>query len=223
MANRSGPRAPARSVRQDPDIPDWIRWPVRLLALIFVLPVRLGWAALVAVGRFGYRYLLRPIGWLLDRAIWRPLRWLFLNLLWRPLGWLGHYLLVVPVRWLFRVCRPGLRVVGRALVAVARWIGRGLQAGWRVVGPGVVLVGRVLWAALVWSWRVVGAVLGFLYRLFVRPIGLAVAWLWRVTIAPAGRWVRDVVWRPLADATRDVLVALGLRRAPRPSRRAGRR
>ncbi|MFB6394727.1 hypothetical protein [Polymorphospora lycopeni] len=241
MTRRRSPRPPVRAT-PDPEVPAWIRWPVRLLALVFVVPVRLGWAALVAfgrfvlspVGRFLYRYLLRPLGWFLDRVVWRPLCWLFVNLLWRPLGWLGRYLLVVPIRWLFRVFRPALRAVGRALLAVARWIGRGLRAGWRVVRPGVVLVAAVLWAAVVWAWRAVGVVLGLVYRLLLRPVGLAlrwlwrhtvvpvaraVGWLWRATVVPAGCWVRDTIWRPAAATARGVLVALGLRR---PDPRSGR-
>ncbi|MFK3980716.1 hypothetical protein ACI2K4_10120, partial [Micromonospora sp. NPDC050397] len=72
-----------------------------------------------------------------------------------------------------------------------------------------------------------GVVGRFVYRYLLRPVGLTLRWLWRHTVTPAGRavrwvwrhlvvstfrWLRDGVVRPVRLTTRQVLVALGLRR-----------
>src|SRR4051794_2723723 len=108
-----------------PDPPACIQWPVRVLAVIVVLPFRLAWELLTAVGRFLERYVGGPLAWLWQRLVVVPLTFLWHWLvvvpatwlwrwavvvpatwLWRwavvvPLSWLAHWLLVVPLRWLW--------------------------------------------------------------------------------------------------------------------------
>ncbi len=106
---------------------------VRGIALVVVLPVRLAWELLAAIGRglhrwvfaptirFVDRWLLRPLGWLLRHLIWVPLlwaaraaSWLWRTLVWLPLAWLGD-----GVAWLWRTALwPPLRWCGRRLARV---------------------------------------------------------------------------------------------------------
>ncbi|MFG2096400.1 hypothetical protein ACGFN2_22860, partial [Streptomyces sp. NPDC048612] len=71
-----------------------VRLPVRIVVLVLVVPVRLVWDALAALGRAVHRSVLRPVG--------------------RGLAWLGHTLVVVPVAWAWRTL----------VVAPAVWFGR---------------------------------------------------------------------------------------------------
>ncbi|MEU3945518.1 hypothetical protein AB0F01_04200, partial [Streptomyces sp. NPDC029526] len=85
-----------------------VRLPVRIVALIVVLPVRMLWDALVVAGRVVNDAVLRPVGrallWL-GRAVFV---WPFVGL-WRyllvPLGkalaWLVNVLVVMPAGWLY--------------------------------------------------------------------------------------------------------------------------
>lgn len=199
--------------------PSWIQNPVRAVALLVVVPLRLLWELTGAVTRFLHRFLLtpvasfltryvvRPLRWLLVRLIWPPVRWLFVHLVWRPLVWLYRHLVAAPLQWLARLLTPPLRVLRRGLLVLLAWIVRRLA--W--IAPGVRAVGRVLWAAVTWAWRIGGAVAVVVYRALLHPIWLALRWVWRHLFAPAVRWSREVVWRPVAAATREVLAALGLR------------
>ncbi|GAA2257421.1 hypothetical protein GCM10010145_27160 [Streptomyces ruber] len=164
-----------------------VRLPVRIVALVVVVPVRLVWDALVAIGRVLRDWVLRPLG--------RALLWVGKALfvwpwvaLWRyvvvpvgkALGWLGHVLLVVPAGWVYRYV---LTPVGRGLA----WLGRVLvvvPAGWLyryVLAP----VGYGIGVALYWTARV----------LLVLP---ALA-LWRWVLVPVGR-VLAVIGREVWDA-----------------------
>src|SRR5437899_978301 len=80
-----------------------IRLPLRIIALVIVLPVRLLWDALAAVGRALERYVLAPFG--------------------RGLAWLGRWLVVVPAVALWRYV---LSPVGRGIGWVLRMLGLGL-------------------------------------------------------------------------------------------------
>src|SRR5690606_9103856 len=104
-----------------------VRLPVRIVALVVVLPVRMLWDALVAAGRVVNDTVLRPVGrallWL-GRAVFV---WPFVAL-WRyllvPLGralaWLVNVLVVVPSVWLYRrVLTP----VGHGVVWGGRAVG----------------------------------------------------------------------------------------------------
>jgi hypothetical protein len=173
----------------------------------------------------------RPAAWLWRHLVARPAAWLWRHVLVPAAVWAARgvrWLLVTPLAWLFSVTVPLWRALGRALA----WTGRALLA---------VLTATHRWV-LAPAWRGAGWVLRMLYRLLLRPAGLAVAWVWRHTVVPAARlvawvwahtvvpaarlvawvwghtvtpvarWVRDTVLRPTAVATRAVLAAVGLRR-----------
>ncbi|MFJ7073266.1 hypothetical protein [Streptomyces sp. NPDC098781] len=184
-----------------------VRLPVRIVALVLVVPVRMVWDALVVAGRFLDDTVLRPLGrallWL-GRALFV---WPFVGL-WRyvvvpvgvGLGWLGKVLLVVPAVWLYRYA---LTPVGHACAWVARGIGAGLA--WlhaRVLTP--------LGHYVMWVLRGLGAVLG--------AIGLgvfgAVAWLARyLVVVPAlwvYEWILTPVGRALAWLVRTVATGIGV-------------
>ncbi|MEU3661632.1 hypothetical protein AB0E77_18030 [Streptomyces sp. NPDC032940] len=192
-----------------------IRIPVRIVALVLVVPVRLAWDALVVVGRVLRDTVLRPFG--------RALAWLGRALfvwpavgLWRyllvPTGrgivWLAHVLLVVPAVWLYRwVLTP----VGRAFVWLYRWVLTpvGHAFLWVVRGVGAVLaaVGRGLYVAGAWLVR---------YLIVVPAIWLvtAGAWLGRyLVVVPAiwlYTWVLTPVGRAIAWCARGLSWCLGM-------------
>jgi hypothetical protein len=215
----------------DSDAPGCLTIPL----LIIVVPVRLLWEVLSAVGRFVQAYVMRPIGWLLYNGLVRPLGWALRVLVLMPLWWVLRILVALPARWVFQrilvpLGRMFLRYVLKPLwaaftwvatiivvpfVHLARWLGRGLAALWRTV----------LWpflAALGWliveTWRLAGVVLfhllvrpvRLLWRVLVRPVLRAVAYAWRATVVPAARWARTHVWEPARAAGRSVFRALGL-------------
>ncbi|MFH0518208.1 hypothetical protein ACHBTE_13630 [Streptomyces sp. M41] len=180
-----------------------IRLPVRIVALLVVVPVRMAWDALVVAGRFLNDTVLRPLGrallWL-GRAVFV---WPFVGL-WRyvlvPLGtglaWLGNVLLVVPAVWLYRyVLTPS----GHACA----WLGRGVLAGlaWlyaRVLTP----IGH----ALMWVLKGLGAVFA--------AIGLgvfgALAWLGRYLVVVPAVWVYQWVLAPVGRAVSAVVTGIGV-------------
>ncbi|MGS2620098.1 hypothetical protein ACVCAH_37375 [Micromonospora sp. LZ34] len=51
-----------------------------------------------------------------------------------------------------------------------------------------------------------------MWRHAVAPLGHAVAAAWRATVTPAARWLRHTLLDPIRATTREVLLALGLRR-----------
>ncbi|MCZ9344974.1 hypothetical protein NGM37_45235, partial [Streptomyces sp. TRM76130] len=63
-----------------------VRVPVRIVALVLVLPVRMAWDALVAAGRFLVRAVFRPLG--------RAVVWLGLVVFVRPVVALWRYAVV---------------------------------------------------------------------------------------------------------------------------------
>ncbi|MFH9858260.1 hypothetical protein [Streptomyces sp. NPDC017202] len=188
-----------------------IRLPVRIVALVLVLPVRMAWDALVVAGRFLNRILLRPLG--------------------RALLWLGRVLVVLPLTGLWRyVVVP----VGKALARLAKvlvvaplvWCHRylltpvGHALAWlyaHVLTPAAVGLG----AALAWLARCLVAVPArWLYGWLLVPAGRAIAWcalgLWRLLallVAGIGRvlyWVtRILVVLPALTLWRWVLVPVG--------------
>ncbi|MGW4022946.1 hypothetical protein [Streptomyces sp. NPDC005009] len=203
-----------------------IRIPVRIVALVLVVPVRMAWDALVVAGRFLNDTLLRPLGrallWV-GRAVFV---WPFVGL-WRyvlvPSGkglvWLGKVLLVLPAIafyrhvltplghgaiWLYaRVLTP----IGAGAWAGAVWLGRYL-----VVVPALWLYRWVLapvGRAVVWC----GKGLVWLGATVVNGVGTGLYWITRILLVlPAlavWRWVLVPVGRVLAVVAREVGDALG--------------
>ena len=207
------------------DVPDWIMWPIRALALVVVLPFRLLWEAVKLIGRLLHRFVLMPLAWLWQHLVVVPVTWLL-----RGIGTVLRILIGVPLVWLWRegllpllrllhayVLRPLGRAIGWVVsvvleylvVPVARFVYRWLLAP---VGRAVVWFVRTGWAGTSWLGRQV-------YRLVLRPIGVAVAFVWRYTFGPVFaavgvvlRWVRDEILRPAVAAARSVLEAVGVRR-----------
>jgi hypothetical protein len=197
---------------------------VTIPLLIVVLPVRLAWEALGALGRLVGAYVLRPLGLLLHHALLRPLAWILRVLVWYPLRWTLRVLVVTPARrillplgraLLTYVVVPLLTGVAWLAALVARPVGRALAALWRVVlWPVLAASGRLV----AYAWRLAGVVLHvllvrpvvFLWRVLFRPVIRAVGWVWRATAVPAARWFRDHVWEPARAAGRSLSRALGL-------------
>jgi hypothetical protein len=97
----------ASGVAPEAQAPAWLLWPARALAVVVVVPLRLGWHAITAV--------LRGMGWLIDRAVVRPVAWAWRHLVVVPLAWLWRYLVAVPLTWLWsEVFRPVFAVVVRS-------------------------------------------------------------------------------------------------------------
>ncbi|PRY22004.1 hypothetical protein [Pseudosporangium ferrugineum] len=215
--------------------PEWIRWPVRVLAIIFVLPFRLAWELLRVLGRFLARWVGRPVAWLWHRLVVVPVTFLWRWLVVVPLSWLVHRLVVVPLSWLWRqrgyLVRPVLFLLRRLIVIPVTWFFTVTAPLWRTLGRVLVwtvetLAGAVAAVAraiyhwvLLPGWRGAGWLLARCYRWLLRPAGRAIAWVWRWTVVPvwrlvagAGRWVRDTVVRPTGVLARAVLDSVGLRR-----------
>jgi hypothetical protein len=195
---------------------------VMIPVLIVVVPLRLLWEVLAAIGRFTGAYLLRPLGLLLHVVLVRPLRWLLRVLVLVPLSWVAVTLLAPIGRFVRRYL---LRPIGLALawtigllltpfVYAAEWIGRGLAALWPLVRPGLATLGRAVAAA----WRAAGVVL---FHLLVRPT----VWMWRnlvmpvlrtlrrawcAAVLPPARWLRAYGWEPARTAVRSARRAVGL-------------
>ncbi|PZF84916.1 hypothetical protein C1I93_29005 [Micromonospora endophytica] len=188
----------------------------RGLALLVVLPVRLGWELLAAIGRWLHRWvlvptarfidrwLLRPLSWLLHHLVWIPVgwmaravRWLWLTLVWSPLTWLGN-----GVRWLWRnAFWPPLRWCGRGVAWACRWVVHGLA--WLVSTLILVPLYHLLWVPLAWLVRVLTPAVrlllvtlgGWLHALARRSV-IVLDWAWRV----AGRilwWCWALTLRPV--------------------------
>jgi hypothetical protein len=219
--------------------PAWIHWPIRVLAVVFVLPFRLLWELFRLIGRFLARYVGRPLAWLWHYAVavpaaflWRylvvvPAAWLWQRALRPALEWLARWLIVVPAQWLWRhrrqLLRPFALVLHYLLVVSIAWLWAVTAPLWRGLGRGLWWVltglGRGIAAVLTAGWRGAGWLLCQLYRWVLRPAGLAIAWCWRRTVVPvwraltaAGRRVHASILRPGADAARAVLVSVGVRR-----------
>ncbi|GAA3595523.1 hypothetical protein GCM10022223_08350 [Kineosporia mesophila] len=202
-----------RAPSPDPIVPR----PVRVLAVIVVLPFRLAWELLRVVGRLFADYVLRPAAWLFDKVVLVPLLFLWRYVVVVPGRFLGRYLLVVPVLFLIRylVVVPGrflwhvivVPVLSFAwnylIVPPALWLRRILARLAEVLTPILVAIGRVLHLLVVqpvtWmlrgvyvyflgpGWRGAGWLLHLTYRYTLRPLGLAARWIWQNIAAPVGR------------------------------------
>ncbi|MCC5481245.1 hypothetical protein [Streptomyces barringtoniae] len=157
-----------------------IRVPVRIAVLVLVVPVRMGWDALVVTGRFLRDTVLRPLG--------------------RALLWVGKALFVWPFVALWRhVLVPVGRALGRLgtvlVVVPALWCRR------YVLTP----VGH----ALAWLARGAGAGLAWVYARVLSPIGHAVARLARCLLVVPARWLYDRVLTPAGRALARCVRGLG--------------
>ncbi|MFK0045783.1 hypothetical protein ACIQU4_16955 [Streptomyces sp. NPDC090741] len=200
-----------------------IRVPVKIVALIVVLPVRVVWDLLAAFGRAAQRHVLGPfsvyvlqpvlrgIGRVLTVLLKLVFVWPWVGL-WRYLVQPVYAYLVAPLgRFLYAYL---LRPLGEALA----WAGRGLAWVGAVVYQYVLTpVGRALaWTGAV-AYRYVLRPVGLgLWRYVLVPLGQVLVWAWHV----AGRIVR-AVWRavrlagwvlvgwPAAQVYRHVLTPVG--------------
>ncbi|MFE3578943.1 hypothetical protein [Streptomyces vinaceus] len=174
-----------------------VRVPVKIVALIVVLPVRVVWDLLVAFGRAARRHVLGPLSTYVLQPVLRGLGRVLAVLLKLVFVWpwagLWRYLLqplyahvLAPLgRGLYaRLLRP----LGEALARV----GRGLAWAGAVVHRYVLTpAGQALaWTGAVF-YRYLLRPLGLaVYRYLLAPLGQALVWAWHV----AGRIVR-AVWR----------------------------
>ncbi|MGW2302288.1 hypothetical protein [Streptomyces sp. NPDC001809] len=181
-----------------------VRIPVRIVVLVLVVPLRLGWDALVLSGAF-LRRALRPLGRALDRfgvhvlvplgravvlmaeALATACWWLLTTLLYRPWILLWRHVVVpvavhgvaTPAAWLYRTL---LAPLGRGLARGTAWaytrlltpLGRGTGALLRALLLAVLVRP---WVAL---WRYVAVpVAAGTYRWVLTPVGHGLARLAR--------------------------------------------
>ncbi|MGI5236557.1 hypothetical protein [Dactylosporangium sp. CA-139066] len=225
-ARGAGGARGARGRNQVEPLPGWIAWPIRILAVIFVVPFQLAWEALSFITRLIGRYVLMPIARyvlkpiaeyvlypVLYYVLWVPLRFIFGTLLWRPLAWLGKHVLAP----MFVAFWHGLVWFVKALGPFWRLLGRVLLEAARAVVFVVTLLNRYffypLGIAIAWAWNH-SVVLLWRYLVvipFKYLVAIPVAWVWRNVVVPPARWVRRAVLHPIAETTRRVLESLGLR------------
>ncbi|WP_309252266.1 MULTISPECIES: hypothetical protein [unclassified Streptomyces] len=197
-----------------------VRMPMRIVALVVVVPVRLVWDALVTAGRFLCEKALVPLGRGVGLLLYWVLIWPLVQLA-RGLAFLGRVLVVVPLAWLYaRVLAP----VGRALAVVLAWVGRALFVWpwvwlWRQVlvpmGRGLGLLFRQFAAGVAALGRILLVVPAvWLYARVLTPLGHAIALLVRwILVLPAlalWRWVLLPVGRALGVLLREIGDALGV-------------
>ncbi|MFD9456984.1 hypothetical protein ACFWBC_28330 [Streptomyces sp. NPDC059985] len=192
-----------------------LRVPVKIVAVLVVLPVRLIWDLLVLAARTTHRRALRPVGaaaarlcsglyryvltplghgiaWL-GRGVALVVRWLALGLLYWPWVGLWRYVLVPVAAAAHRYL---LGPLGRGLVRAVLALGQHVLAP---VGRGLV---RLLTAV---HRHLLAPVAGGLYRRMLTPLGHGLRWflprafaavfvwpwvgLWRYVLTPLGRGI----------------------------------
>ncbi|MBT2482043.1 hypothetical protein [Streptomyces sp. ISL-94] len=210
-----------------------VRIPVKIIAVLVVLPVRVVWDLLAALGRLVHRHLLAPVWTYVLAPVLRGLGWVVSTLLKLVFVWpwvgLWRYVLLPVGSWAYAyVFAP----VGRVLSAyVLRPLGRAIAwlatLTWRHV---VVPVGQAIaWAAmtvhrhlllplyryvltplgraLAWAWHVAGVITGALWRAFKWAGWVVVGWplaqVYRYVLTPAGHLLR-AVWRTVRDTAREI-------------------
>ncbi len=178
-----------------------IRIPVKIVAVLVVLPVRVVWELLVAVGRAAHRRVLGPLYVHVVEPLLRALGRLLTILLKLVFVWpwvgLWRYVLTPVGQGLAWLCRGAydhllapagrllstylLRPLGEALA----WVGRG---GMRyLLAPLAKGVTWIVWALgmtlFVWPWVA-------LWRYVLAPVGRGIAWLaaalYRYVLTPVG-------------------------------------
>jgi hypothetical protein len=172
--------------------PAWIHWPIRVLAVLFVLPFRLLWEALGYVGRFLARYVGRPLAWLWHHAVEVPAAFLWRYLIAIPAAFLWRYLIAIPAvflwRYLFAI--PGA-FLWRYVIAIP------VAFLWHylIAIPGAFLWHYLIVVPLVRAWQVTAP----LWRALGRGIAAVVLAGWHGAVAAvpvgaaAGRTRRRVV------------------------------
>ena len=162
--------------------------------LIIVVPIRLLWEVLSALGRFVQAYVMRPIRWLLYNGLVRPLWWVLRVLVLQPLWWVLRVLVLQPLWWVLRVLilRPLWWVLRVFVLLPARWIWQRILVPLGQMFLRYVL--KPLWTALVWVLTMVLVPFVHLARWLVW--GLVALWravLWPV-LAAFGRLIAQT-WR----------------------------
>ncbi|MFI5911108.1 hypothetical protein [Dactylosporangium sp. NPDC051541] len=222
----------ARNSQVQP-LPPWLAWPIRVLAVIFVVPFRLAWDALVWLTRalwkyvgsplteyvlapFFYYVIWVPLRWIAIYILWRPLAWITVHILWRPLVWFAKHVLA-PLWdgfvWLLKATAPFWHLLARILLEVGKAVGWAMTMLYRYL---LTPIGRAI--AFVWRWVVIpiGQAIAWAWNhsvvlLWRYLVVIPVAFVWRYCVVPPARWVHTWVLRPIADTTRRVLATLGLR------------
>ncbi|MEU2183626.1 hypothetical protein [Streptomyces thermolilacinus] len=189
---------PNRPPRREPEgcLVAAIRLPVRIVALVVVVPVRMAWDLLALCARALHRTVLRPLGRVLFVI---PLTWLWravLTPLGRGVAWLVRYAVVVPAVWAWKhlVVVPAMWVWKYIVVAPLGWGSRYLLA-----------------VPALWLWRYVLAPAGTLTAWLVRYLVVVPArWLWKyIVVAPLGWGLRYLLAVPALWLWRWALVPLG--------------
>ncbi|MFJ7590418.1 hypothetical protein ACIQZO_24135 [Streptomyces sp. NPDC097617] len=203
-----------------------LRIPVKIVALLVVLPVRVVWDLLTALGRLLHRYVLAPLFTHVVEPVLRALGWLVTTLvklvcvwpwvgLWRyllrPVGsWLYVHLLAPVGRVLYvYVLRPSALVTWRyVLVPAGRALIRLAEAVYRcLLRPLHRYVLAPLGKAVAWAWHVAGLITAALWRAFKWSGRILIGWpatqVYRYLLTPVGHLVR-AVWRPVRDTAREV-------------------
>ncbi|WP_081241152.1 hypothetical protein [Streptomyces viridosporus] len=226
---KSAPAARGDAPRAEGCLVVAIRMPVRIVALVLVVPVRMAWDALVVAGRFLNDTVVRPLGrgvsWI-GRAVFV---WPFVGL-WRyvlvPLGRvsarLGEVLVVLPAVGLYRwVLTPVGHAVVRALGAVGAVfaaIGAGVCAGLALLARYLVVVPSVwlyTWVLAPAGHAVARCARGLvrLVTLIVTGAGTVLYWIVRILLVLPALLVWHRVLVPvggvLAVVAREVGDALG--------------
>ncbi|MGW0393967.1 hypothetical protein ACWDYJ_24365 [Streptomyces sp. NPDC003042] len=177
-----------------------VRIPVKIVAVLVVLPVRVVWDLLVAGARAAHRHVLGPLYAHVVGPVLRALGWVAVTLfklvfVWPWVG-LWRYVLAPVGRgigWLASgLYTYVLAPVGRALYRyLLDPLARGAMFVLRPLGWALAMT------LFVWPW--VG-----LWRYVLRPVGLGLAWLaavtWRYVLVPVGHglaWVAAAVYRYL--------------------------
>jgi hypothetical protein len=173
-----------------------LTWPARVIAILIVVPLRLLWEVIAAIGRAVETWVIRPIALLLYHVLVRPVRWLLTVLVVIPLRWIWQAIFTPVGRWLWTYAVvPVARAVGWLLgwllliiltpfVYVGELIGKGLRVFYRWIKPALAALGRVLAAALSYAWGVAVVVVRFIGRVLYHTVVRPVRWLWRTVVRP---------------------------------------
>lgn len=162
-----------------------IRLPLRVVALVFVLPLRMAWDALAVGGRLLHGTVLRPAGraslWIARAlVVWPSVGlWRYVVVpLGRTLARLGHVLVAVPLGFLHRyVLTPLGHALARLHARVLTPVGHALWWALSGAGAGLAVLGAGLFAGVAWLLRYLVAVpAGWLYVSVLTPVGRVVAW-----------------------------------------------